>query len=294
MMHRSSTRARFAALLTFALAAVSGIAHADATLDRIKSRGVLVVGVVLDGTYGSLDPETRKPVGYNVELGQSLAQHLGVKFEAVEVTPPNRVQFLQQGKVDALIASMQYTKERDEILSYAPTPFEEIGGSAMVRKGAGIHDWADLRGKPVCVSQGSNYTKPLIEQYGAQVKAFKGMPEALLALRGGACVASVHVTPGIQARLLNESGEWKDYESPIRTQLIPSPSVVWVRKGQSDTVAAFDGIVKDWHRTGFLIDEGNKWHMPPSPQLLAWHRQYSGKAGAAVQSAAAQNNTSKD
>jgi polar amino acid transport system substrate-binding protein len=185
------------------------------------------------------------------------------------------VQFLQQGKVDALIASMQYTKERDEILSYVPTPFEEIGGSAMVHKGSGIHDWADLRDKPVCVSQGSNYTKPLIEQYGAQVKAFKGMPEALLALRGGTCVASVHVTPGIQARLANPSGEWKDYESPMRSQLIPSASVIWVRKGQTDTAAAFDKIVKDWHRTGFLIEEGNKWHMPPSQQLQQWHRQYA-------------------
>ncbi|MDR5836215.1 transporter substrate-binding domain-containing protein [Caballeronia sp. LZ034LL] len=289
MKHRLRARAAalFIASLTVALAASP--AHADATLDRIKARGVLVVGVVLDGTYGSLDPVTRRPVGYNVELGQSLAQHLGVKFEAVEVTPPNRVQFLQQGKVDALIASMQYTKERDEILSYVPTPFEEIGGSAMVRKGAGIHDWADLRGKPVCVSQGSNYTKPLIEQYGAEVKGFKGMPEALLALRGGACVASVHVTPGIQARLLNEPGEWKDYEAPISTQLIPSPSVIWVRKGQGDTVAAFDGIVKDWHRSGFLIDEGNKWHMPPSKQLLAWHQQYAGKQAAAAQTSAKQD-----
>lgn len=106
-----------------------------------------------------------------------------------------------------------------------------------------------LRREPVCVSQGSNYTKPLIEQYGAYVKAFKGMPEALLALRGGTCVGSVHVTPGIQARLANASGEWRDYEPPMRTQLIPSPSVIWVRKGQSDTVAAFDKVVEDWHRT---------------------------------------------
>ena len=278
MMFSVSKRALRAHLFLSAVvtcAAAAGTAHADATLDRIKERGTLVVGVVLDGTYGTLDPATRQPIGYNVELGESLARHLGVKFEAIEVTPPNRVQFLQQGKVDALIASMQYTKERDEILSYVPTPFEEIGGSAMVHKGSGIHDWADLRDKPVCVSQGSNYTKPLIEQYGAQVKAFKGMPEALLALRGGTCVASVHVTPGIQARLANPSGEWKDYESPMRSQLIPSPSVIWVRKGQTDTVAAFDKIVKDWHRTGFLIEEGNKWHMPPSQQLQQWHQQYA-------------------
>jgi polar amino acid transport system substrate-binding protein len=278
MMFSLSKRALRASLFLSAVVtctAAADTAHADATLDRIKERGTLVVGVVLDGTYGTLDPVTRQPIGYNVELGESLARHLGVKFEAIEVTPPNRVQFLQQGKVDALIASMQYTKERDEILSYVPTPFEEIGGSAMLHKGSDIHDWADLRDKPVCVSQGSNYTKPLIEQYGAQVKAFKGMPEALLALRGGTCVASVHVTPGIQARLANPSGEWKDYESPMRSQLIPSPSVIWVRKGQTDTVAAFDKIVKDWHRTGFLIEEGNKWHMPPSQKLQQWHQQYA-------------------
>ncbi|MFB9127402.1 hypothetical protein ACFFYR_31120 [Paraburkholderia dipogonis] len=43
----------------------------------------------------------------------------------------------------------------------------------------------------------------------------------------------------------------------------------------TDTAAAFDGIVKDWHRTGFLLDEGNKWHMPPSQRLLELHRQYA-------------------
>nr|WP_255458914.1 MULTISPECIES: transporter substrate-binding domain-containing protein [unclassified Herbaspirillum] len=253
---------------------VSNQARADATLDKIHQRGKIIVGVLLDGTYGSIDPATRKPQGYSVELAESLAKHLGVTLETVAVVPPNRVQFLQQGKVDALIASMQYTKERAEILSYVPTPFEEIGGSAMVRKDSGIKNWSDLRGKPVCVSQGSNYSKPLIEQYGAEVKGFKGMPEALLGLRGGNCVASVHVTPGIQSRLRNDAAEWKDYESPMPVQLIPSPSVIWVRKGETDTVAAFDNIVQDWHRSGFLINEGNQHNMPPSAFLLSQHDKF--------------------
>jgi len=117
-------------------------------------------------------------------------------------------------------ASMQYTKEHSEILSYVPTPFEEIGGSAMVRKDSGIKNCSDLCGKPVCVSQGSNYTKPLVEQYGRPGKGFKGMPEALLALRDGNCVASVHATLGIQARLRNDAVQWRDYESPMPEQLI--------------------------------------------------------------------------
>jgi polar amino acid transport system substrate-binding protein len=81
----------------------------------------------------------------------------------------------------------------------------------------------------------------------------------------------------VRHQLASTSGEWQDYESPIPDQLIPSPSVIWVRKGETDTVAALDKIVKEWHRSGFLIDEGNKWHMPPSQQLLAWHREHSSK-----------------
>jgi polar amino acid transport system substrate-binding protein len=269
--------------LLFPLAASSiaaaGSVHADVTLDKIKQRGRIAVGVILDGTYGTIDPTSRKPKGYNVELAESLAQQLGVDLEVIVVEPPNRVQFLQQGKVDALIANMQYTKERAEILSYVPTPFEEIGGSAMVKKTSNIRDWSDLRGKPVCVSQGSNFTKPLAEEYGAEIKGFRGMPEALLALRGGNCVASVHVTPGIQARLQKDAAQWGDYASPMPTQLIPSPSVIWVRKGETDTVAAIDRVVQNWHRTGFLINQGNKHGMPPSRALLDWHDQFK-KAGA--------------
>jgi polar amino acid transport system substrate-binding protein len=261
-------------LLAIGLLSAIGTVQADATLDKIKQRGKITIGVLLDGTYGSIDPVSRKAQGYSVELAESIAKHLGVSLETVVVEPPNRVQFLQQGKVDALIASMQYTKERSEILSFVPTPFEEIGGSAMVRKGSAIRNWSDLRGKPVCVSQGSNYTKPLAEEYGALVKGFKGMPEALLALRGGNCVASVHVTPGIQTRLRQDAEQWQDYESPMTTQLIPSPSVIWMRKGENDTVATLDKVVQDWHRSGFLIDEGNKHNMPPSKTLLALHEKF--------------------
>jgi polar amino acid transport system substrate-binding protein len=273
------TRPILALSLTVASLTVGGSVHADTTLDKIKQRGRIAVGVVLDGTYGTIDPASRKPKGYNVELAESLARQLGVDIDVIVVEPPNRVQFLQQGKVDALIASMQYTRERAEILSYVPTPFEEIGGSAMVKKTSGIRDWSDLRGKPVCVSQGSNFTKPLAEEYGAEVKGFRGMPEALLALRGGNCVASVHVTPGIQARLQKDAAQWDDYESPMATQLIPSPSVIWVRKGETDTVAAIDRVVRNWHRTGFLISQGNKHGMPPSRALYDWHDKFK-KTGA--------------
>lgn len=269
---RNQRRTRCAAsLLLGGIAIASSLAaasaQADATLDKIRQRGKLVVGVILSGPpFGTIDPVTQKPVGYNVQLAEGVAKGLGVGLEAVQVQPSNRVQFLQQGKVDILIANMQWTQERSEILDFIPTPFEEVGGAAIARKGSGIARWEDLRGKPVCVSQGSNFTRPLAETYGAQIKAFRGQPESLLALKGGNCVAAVHVSPTLR-ELAVDNADWKDYEIVSPADLIPSPSVVWVRKGQGDTLAAVDKIVQDWHRTGWLIEVEKKNGMTPSPLL---------------------------
>jgi polar amino acid transport system substrate-binding protein len=249
-------------------------AHADTTLDRIHQRHKIVIGVILSGPpFGSLDPATQKPVGFNIDLANDVAKHLGVDVELTPVQPSNRVQFLQQGKVDALIANMELTSERAEIFSYPPTPFEEIGGALITRKDSGIKTWNDLRGKPVCVSQGSNYTKPLAEQYGAQVKAFRGQPESLLALRGNNCVAAVHVAPTLRL-LVARNPDWKDYTIPVSNDLIPSPSVIWVRKGETDTQSALEKIVQNWHRSGWLIDTEKKNGMQPSQAVLDLHTKY--------------------
>ena len=269
---RSLSTALVLALTLGCLAAAP--ARADATLDKVRARGKLVVGVMLSGPpFGSIDPATQKHVGYNVELSEALAKGLGVSVETVQVQPSNRVQFLQSGKVDILIANMQWTAERAEILAFAPTPFEEVGGAAVVRKGSGLKQWSDLRGKPVCVSQGSNYTKPLEEQSGAQVKAFRGQPESLLALRGGGCVAAVHVGPTLQ-QLLASNADWADYELPLPSELIPSPSVIWLRKGEADAQAAIDKIVQQWHRSGWLIEVGKRNGMQPTRKLLELHERF--------------------
>ena len=74
-----------------ALAGMSA-AYADATLDRVKSRGTVVVGVVLSGPpYGYVDPVTQRQAGLNVDLAADIARRLGAKLETVAVTPANRV-----------------------------------------------------------------------------------------------------------------------------------------------------------------------------------------------------------
>jgi polar amino acid transport system substrate-binding protein len=257
---------------------ISSQALADATLDRIHGRGALTVGVILSGApFGYIDPKTQSQKGYNLDIAQALADKLGVKLETVTVTPPNRVQFLQQGKVDILIANMQYTEERAKILDWVPTPYDRSGGAALGRKDSGLKDWADLKGKPVCVSQGSNFTQPLIEQYGAQVKALPSQPESALALQGGNCVAAVHVSATLGLLLLDRADEWKDYTILFPTELVPSDSVIWLRKGEKDTQQALDKAVKDLHASGKLLEFAKANRLLNTTYLEEQHKALSAK-----------------
>lgn len=277
MGQRPTIRPLWLAILAIGVALVSAAAQADATLDRIKDQGKVTIGVVLSGPpFGYVDPKTQEQKGYVIDLAHSIAEHLGAKLDIVTVTPPNRVPFLQQGKVSLLIANMQWTQERSEILTFVHTPYDQVGGAAVVRDGQGIRRWEDLRGKEVCVSQGSNFTRPLIETHGALVKGYPGQPESLLALKGGNCVAAVHDGATVKLMIIDHPEDWRGYGTPIADDLIPSPSVIWLRKGETDAQAALDAIVKDWHRTGWLIETAKKNRLPISPLLSSLHEQLKG------------------
>jgi len=243
-------------------------AHADATLDKIKQRGKVSIGVLVNGgPFGSIDPASQQLIGWNPELARAVAKGLGVEADLVQVQTATRVQFLQAGKVDLLIASMELNPDRAEVLGYAPTPFYRVGGAAAVRKDSGISKWEDLRGKPVCVSQGSSLSKPLAQDYGAQIQGYKSSSDSLLALKGGNCVAAVHDSTLIHP-LLRSNPEWGQYTAPIASEVLPSLSVVWTRKGEADTIAAVDKVVQDWHRTGWLIATEKRVGISPANPLL--------------------------
>ena len=90
---------------------VAGLGPADAnapraskTLQVIKQRGEIVVGVKTDfAPFGFLDAAGR-PAGIEIDIAQKLAEGLGVSLQLQSVTTENRFQRLEQGLVDIIIA----------------------------------------------------------------------------------------------------------------------------------------------------------------------------------------------
>ncbi|WP_353233720.1 transporter substrate-binding domain-containing protein [Diaphorobacter ruginosibacter] len=264
------------ALASAALCAQFPLAMADTTLERIRERGRINIGVIANGNsaFGSIDPGTGKLVGFNPELARQIASELGVVPELVQVQPANRVQFLQQGKVDLLVASMLLTPERDQLLDHASTPYFRNGGTAIFPKRSGIRRWEDLRGKNVCLSQGSSYSRPLTAEYDARLKGFKSMAESLLALRGGgSCIAAVHESLTLN-HLVARDSEWQDY-AVLPDEIDPAPQVAWVRKGDRDTAVAVDRAIQRLHGNGWLLALEQKLDLLPRSSLLVeLHQKY--------------------
>ncbi len=89
------------------------------TLDEIKADGTIKIGVFSDKhPFGYVD-EGGEYAGYDIELANRLAQDLGVNVEFVSTEAANRVEYLETGKVDLILANFTVTEERAQKVDFA-------------------------------------------------------------------------------------------------------------------------------------------------------------------------------
>ena len=89
------------------------------TLDEIKESGSIKIGVFSDkNPFGYVD-ENGEYQGYDVYFARRLAEDLGVEVEFVSTEAANRVESLQTGKVDIILANFTVTDERAQQVDFA-------------------------------------------------------------------------------------------------------------------------------------------------------------------------------
>jgi polar amino acid transport system substrate-binding protein len=249
----------------------ASLARAD-ELQDIKKKGVLVVGSKADyRPFGYLDP-SGKIIGFEPDLAADVAKRLGVKVELVPVVASNRIQFLQQGKIDLLIATMSDTPERRKIVDIVEPDYYASGTNVMAKKSENLKSWDQLKGKKVCLIQGSFYNKELQEKYGVEGVAFPGTAEAYSALRNGNCVAFAYDDTAITGELTKP--EWKDYDMPLDSILI-QPWGLAVKQGEKAFADFMSKTVADWHKTGFIEQLEKKYGIKPTKFAQEMHDKFA-------------------
>jgi polar amino acid transport system substrate-binding protein len=271
------TRLFGAGLLALASLALSGPAFAQSTLDKIKERGVLVVGTKADyKPFGFRDP-SGAIIGFEPDLAQLVADKLGVKVQFEPVVSSNRMQFLEQGKIDLMIATMNDKPERRKVVGILEPSHYASGVNVLANKKANLKNWEQLKGQKLCAIQGAWYNKPVAENYGAEIVAFKGQTEAETALQQGNCIGWVYDDTAFAERLADP--KWSGFEMPLET-ILEEPWGIAVRLDERDGPwgKLVSEQIEDWHRTGKLVELEKKWNIPPSAFLKKLHDQYKAKS----------------
>ena len=89
------------------------------TLDQIKESGTINIGVFSDkNPFGYVD-ENGEYQGYDVYFGNRIGEDLGLKINYVSTEAANRVEYLETGKVDIVLANFTVTPERAEKVDFA-------------------------------------------------------------------------------------------------------------------------------------------------------------------------------
>lgn len=253
-----------------ALLATAGTASAaQCTNDgwkKIMARGKIVVGVKADYKPWGFRDQNGDLAGMEIDMAKDVAEKMGVDIELVPVQSSNRMQFLEQGKIDLMIATMSDREDRRKIVGIVQPNYYTSGTNVMAPKALKLTKWEDLRGKPVCGKQGAFYNKIVAERYGAEIIAFTGNAEAKQALRDKKCIAWVYDDSSIGSDLA--SGEWGDYEMPLPSE-DDTPWGLAVATPEKDCVFGqfMSGMEFNWLQSGYLIDLEKKWGIKPTAFL---------------------------
>jgi ABC-type amino acid transport substrate-binding protein len=235
---------------------------ADSYMAALKSKGKVVIGVKFDvPQMGLLNPATSKPEGFDVDIGNLIAEELDVPAEFVEALSANRIPFLLEDKVDLIISTMTITEERKQQIDFSIV-YYLAGQRLLVAKDGDIKGVEDLNAQTkVCSAQGSTSERNIRT----------AAPTAPLELRPSysECFSLLASTPpAIQAVttddviLLGFAKQEPDRFGLVGDRFSSEPYGVGIKKGRIGFKEFVDDVIGDAKKDGTWLRLYNKWVRP--------------------------------
>lgn len=261
-----------AAVLFLAVSFVSFALAEESILDKVKKAGVVQIGSGNTTPPLNYVDEKGNWTGFDIDLGDAIAEKLGVKLERVLVDTKTRIAFLANGRIDLAISSFSHTRSRDEQIDYAEPAYLFTGKVFYAKKGR-FKNFADLGGKKICVEQGSNAYIAAPQEIAKytdkkpEMMAFATNPhaECFLALKQGKVDAYTSDFPVIAAVAGNEG---VDYE-PVGPVYSPGLYGIGVPPNDSKWRDAISFALQDLIKNGTYERIYQKWFGPKGKYPLA-------------------------
>ncbi|MCX4029559.1 transporter substrate-binding domain-containing protein [Endozoicomonas sp. SM1973] len=249
---------------------------ASDALSTIQNRGKLTVGVKTDYPPWGMLNANGQIVGFEPDLAKAVAEKVGVDLELLVVNSSNRLHKLNEGDVDLLIATLGDTVSRRALVTMIEPHYFNSGVSLVSHKSYQLRNWESLKDKPVCLTNGAYFNKPLIQQYLIKPVIMHNTRDAQLALITKKCIGWAYDN-GILAHLLTQS-TWQAYETELPV-ILPVNWGMAVSKNQ-DTASletVLSQLIVEWLANGFLLEKAVYWKLPDYQYLVTRKKLWSYK-----------------
>lgn len=255
------------------LALAPAAANAGDVLDRILSKGVLVVASDANYPPQSFLDKNNELKGFDIDVAKEVAKRLGVKAEFV--TPDWEVIVAGNWgeRWDISVGSMTPTKQRARVLDFPGIYYFTPAAFAVHKDNTTIKSVADLNGKKIGVCGGCTYEWYLkknlvIDAEGAppfeylvtagEIRSYPDDSAHFQDLRLGDGVrldAVLTAMPNIQAAIKN-GFPMKLVGKPVFFE----PLSVAIDKGDPEFGAKLSKIIDGMHADGTLTKFSMKWY----------------------------------
>jgi len=249
----------FLALMLVVVLSTPALA-ADDAVARIKTAGKLRIGSTVTGVPATfLDTQSGKVVGIMVDVGQAIAEHLGVELEVVETQWAALIPSLDTHKIDLICAAMYITDKRKKVIDFSDPVYPYC--EALVVKASDTKNYKsieDLQGLRVGAQVGTVYTKGLEERGVVNVNIYDNIGDVLLEITNGRIDAFVGDGP-VARYLAKTKPEFKvrvveSYEPVMCGQI-----GVGVNKADAKLLQEVNKVVEELHKSGRMDEILKKW-----------------------------------
>ncbi|KOO50013.1 transporter substrate-binding domain-containing protein [Viridibacillus arvi] len=228
-------------------------------LQTIKDNDKIVFGVKNDtNLFGLKNPSTGDIEGFDIDIAKEIAKSIlgdASKAEFKEVTSKTRIPMLQNGDINAIVATMTITDERKKEVDFSDVYFK-AGQALLVKKGSSIKSIDDITKKTKVIAvKGSTSTQNIREKAPeAQVLEFENYAEAFTALKAG----KGDTLTTDNSILYGMADEDSNY-NVVGDLFTDEPYGIAVKKGNTELVEAINKALTEMKDSGRYDEIYKQW-----------------------------------
>ena len=209
--------------------------------------------------FAAPDSKTRQMVGFDVDMCDALAKHLGLTPVVTPLSVEARVPEVQMGRVDVTIANLAYTTSRANQIAFSD-PYYVAKEMLAVKASSDATTPEDLKGKRLSAAKGST-SELSINLNGSEPVTFQDTGSAYMAVQQNKSQGIVANTMTI-TKLVNQSKVAGTPMKMIATPMLLEPVAIGLKKGEDTLRTKVNEALYAMDKDGEINTLWNKWLGP--------------------------------